>query len=490
MNSNRVVIEKREIFSYPSKTELFRPSKCYPEYHWGKEYISSSENPIYDMVRNSLLLMEYDKEHFNMPDWNPFGNVVKPGDTVLIKPNLVMDYNPNKGNTDCLYTNPSIVAAITDYVIIALKGRGKIIIGDAPMQECKFEKLISDSGYKDLVSFYHSALDSIDVQLVDFRDLKTEIINNEYHQSINKDSKGIEVELNSNSEFWNMSNKQSQALRVTNYDSSIMHEHHNKQKSEYYVCKYVLESDVIINIPKPKTHRKAGVTIALKNMVGINSRKEYLPHHTKGAIKEGGDEYYYNNYIKKITSDLLDKKNRLIKMNYHKRAKVIYNISRFFSKIFTFTYKDTYREGSWFGNDTISKTIVDLNKIVLYADKQGVIRDKKQRKYFAIGDMIVSGEGEGPVAPSPKEVGMIVCSENPVAFDVVIATIMGAKIEMISTITHALHPCGSLKLISDSAIQIISNDKRWDKKDYKFLDGESILFFKPTTGWIPAFKTE
>lgn len=30
---------------------------------------------------------------------------------------------------------------------------------------------------------------------------------------------------------------------------------------------------------RPKTHRKADVTIFLRNLVGINANKEFLPHH-------------------------------------------------------------------------------------------------------------------------------------------------------------------------------------------------------------------
>ena len=50
-------------------------------------------------------------------------------------------------------------------------------------------------------------------------------------------------------------------------------------------------------MPKPKCHRKAGMTSALKNFVGANVRKEFLPHHTMGSIKEGGDEYFVTSKI-------------------------------------------------------------------------------------------------------------------------------------------------------------------------------------------------
>jgi len=32
-----------------------------------------------------------------------------------------------------------------------------------------------------------------------------------------------------------------------------------------------------------KLHRKAGITCALKNLIGINGNKEYLPHHRLGG---------------------------------------------------------------------------------------------------------------------------------------------------------------------------------------------------------------
>ena len=43
---------------------------------------------------------------------------------------------------------------------------------------------------------------------------------------------------------------------------------------------------------------------------------------------------------------------------------------------------------------------MDLNKILFYADKNGHIHDEIQRKTLNIGDMIISGEKEGPVAVS------------------------------------------------------------------------------------------
>ena len=66
---------------------------------------------------------------------------------------------------------------------------------------------------------------------------------------------------------------------------------HAPGRHQYLVAREVIEADVIVNLPKLKTHKKAGVTCALKNLIGINGNKEYLPHHRVGGAERGGDCY-------------------------------------------------------------------------------------------------------------------------------------------------------------------------------------------------------
>ena len=61
--------------------------------------------------------------------------------------------------------------------------------------------------------------------------------------------------------------------------------------NDYLLSETVLSADLVVNLPKLKTHKKTGVTLALKNMVGINGDKNLLPHHSVGSIAAGGDEY-------------------------------------------------------------------------------------------------------------------------------------------------------------------------------------------------------
>lgn len=289
---------------YPQPSTKFRPSNHYPEYMLNG--VSDVENHVYEAVRKSFILLGLDKENIGTPNWNPLGGTIKPGDTVLLKPNLVMDYNQNKsGGVECLYTQPGVVAAVVDYVIIALKGTGQIVIGDAPMQECNFSNLLSTSGYDVLIDYYKSQ--GIDISIVDFRELSSVVKDGVHYASINKDAKGKIINLGTESEFYG--DTYSDKIRITNYDPRILPTHHHGDKQEYYVSDYILNADVIINMPKPKTHRKAGVTISLKNFVGANVRKEFLPHHTMGSVYEKGDEYLEKNYLHSTLSKLLDRRN-------------------------------------------------------------------------------------------------------------------------------------------------------------------------------------
>lgn len=489
MKSN-VVIVKRDCYSYPKK-EAFRPSKHYPEYLFGESAISNHENPVYDMVREGFYLLGYDAENYGTSKWNPLKHLIKSGDTVLLKPNFVIDTN-TKGGLECLVTQPSVIAAVMDYVLIALQNKGKIILGDAPIQECKFDKLMEESGINHLLSFYQSHVSkSVEIKLSDFRAVKSEIKDGIYHYSNNTVTCKT-VDLGTDSEFSQYSKEKLENLRITNYDPQILKEHHSLEKHEYCINAEVLSADVIINMPKPKTHRKAGVTIALKNMVGINARKEYLPHHTNGSVSESGDEYLHPNVWKKAKDKLLDKKNHYTQTTEEfAKAKFIGYVIRGCSLMQKITQRDKFYEGSWYGNDTISRTLIDLNKILFYADKNGILQQSQQRKYLIVADMIVSGEKEGPIEPSPKNVGMIAMGENPVCFDETIATIMGAKIEEISTFRHARKIHGKYVLVQDEQkAYILSNDARWANKELNDLGEEGVLYFQPTEGWKAAFNTK
>lgn len=486
---SKTVLIKKEVYSYPDKESLFRPSEAYPEYPFAQE-LSRTENPVYDMVRQGLRMMGLDRENFGKPEWDPLGAFVKPGNTVLIKPNMVMDVNPNGEGTECLYTQPPVVAAVADYVIIALHGTGKIIIGDAPMQECNFENLLETSGYGSLLEFYKQHCSGIEISIEDFREVRSKTSCGVHYQDELDVQNGREVELGEYSEFYGDAEDKLDRLRITNYNPEFMKQMHNTRRNVYYASNALLQADVVINMPKPKTHRKAGVTIALKNMVGICARKEYLPHHTLGSPAEGGDEYLHQMKTKALEDRLLDERNKAVWYKQYGKAKLIHWTFRAVHIMTKLCQKDAYREGSWYGNDTISRTIADLNKIVSYADKNGVIRSTPQRKSFVVADMIISGEKEGPLIPSPKKVGIIAMGDDPAGFDKTVAAIMGADISKLAFLRRAFSPKGGLHIADETEPELISNDERWNGKTLDTLGEDGILHYIPTEGWKEAFVNE
>lgn len=476
----KIAVFDSQIYRYPNIDTLFRPDTKYPEYRMGD--VSHERNGVYKAVREGFHLLGLDKENYGQSTWNPLGAYISPGDNVLIKPNLVMDKNLNKyGETDCLYTHPAVVAAVVDYALIALQGEGKIVIGDAPMQECNFENLKKNSGYGRLVNYYCEK--GYPVTMVDFREMSSVVKNGVHHSSIRHNVKGKIVQLGKDSDFYKMPNQQHDKIRVTNYDPRILPTHHCGEKHEYYISDYVLDADVIINMPKPKTHRKAGVTISLKNFVGANVRKEYLPHHTVGSVEENGDEYLKKNKIHSFQSQLMDKRNIYSAEGHYIRAYMI----RYLIKICVWLLSlsnDKFAEGSWYGNHTISKTINDINKIIAYADKQGVMKESRQRKLLIVADMIISGEKEAPVNPTPKNVGIIAMGDDQLLFDEAIATLMGFDINKIPTFEGIRKWKGKYKIYSGEDTSIfVSNNKMYDGKTPKELKYEERFNYEASSGW-------
>ena len=477
--NNRIALVELKDAKYPTKSCSFRPGILYPEYPFGD--ISTGENQVYDSVRSAFHLLNYDHDHFNTRDWNPLGEIVKPGMTVLIKPNMVMEVNMSGQGENCLYTHPSVIAPIIDYVCIALGGRGRIILGDAPVQECDFDVLLDKSGYGNLIQFYRDQ--GINIEIVDFRGAVSVGKNGLYSLVERENPRGIVINLGENSAFYSMPEKVKRRLRITNYNPNDVYVHHLGEQNEYYISSYALEADVIINVPKPKTHRLAGITGALKNFVGISVRKEYLPHHTIGSYSNMGDESDVSGTLINAMDFCVDKKNYYQAIKEKKKAWIFLQGSRGFS--FLLKPFSSYRNGGWYGNRTISKTINDINKIVYYADKNGKMQNEEQRRIISIADMVICGQGNGPLRPMPKETGMILVGENPVCFDTVIAAIMGFDDKKIPTIGQMKDNSDGKYMTKDFLQEpiIYSNQTELNGKQLSQISEQISCGFIPSDGW-------
>jgi hypothetical protein len=157
-------------------------------------------------------------------------------------------------------------------------------------------------------------------------------------------------------------------------------------------------------------------------------------------------------------------------------------LNGFFYYFAKFKDKSKYFEGSWYGNDTLWRTVADLNQIVSYCDKQGTIRDTLQRKRLYFCDGIISGESEGPLEPSPNITNIIVAGKDPVMVDLTITELINFDYMKIPQLRE-LFKFSSHKItqMTPDDLFIRSNYKEWNEKTIDQI--EKTLKFKPPIGW-------
>ena len=476
-----VVVEHRNCHQYPGEKYGYAPSVKYPEYCW--EDIASERNEVYDMVRDALHLYGLDQAHYDTSAWNPLGDIIKHGDTVLIKPNWVMHYNENSsGGLDCLFTNTSVTRAMIDYVSLALKGSGKIYVADSAMPDCNFDQFVKVA-HLDILK---RSCEERGIQ-IEIKDLRGDIVKTfSKERIITTEAKGTEVDLGRDSYFVGLKHPKN-SLRYSFLDAKKMNEYyHTDAHHRYVISDIALAADVIINLPKIKTHRKAGYTAALKNYIGICFRKDAIPHFVKGNKVQGGDEFYGPKVVFQTESNIRDKEN-YFENKQNRTAGLALKALRIPFWLFRRAFATKYQGvGNWHGNDTIWRAVLDINKIIYYADKKGVLRDIVQRRFFSLGDMIIAGERNGPLSPSPKQCGCIVCSENPVAFDKVVLKLMGfeqSRVPLFMGIRKEKKYC--LCVENDDNICVLKNGILQNLSDVEMISQKA---FQPADGWKNILK--
>ena len=423
--------------TYPT-VPPFSPSEAYPEYPF--KDVASEPTLAYAAVREIFHLLGYDAKHYGTPAWKPLGEIIKPGQKVLIKPNFVRDVPYAGGDLESLRTDGSIIRAVMDYVYIALQGKGRLTVGDAPIQTPTWESIVASSGIDGVMTFFQHET-KLELELADFRTEQTIKTYGSFilhHRMIGSADDWIMVDLGSESQLDKPEVNLSR-LRVSNYSKQKMQERHDHGKHEYLINRRVLEADVVLNLSKLKTHRLGGLTCSMKNLVGVLAHKSCLAHYTTGAKDRGGDEYNRRTLPKAIFSWLLQQEDS---------ARILGTRFVFFCMrtLFHFITKrgEQVFEGSWYQNDTMWRMVIDLNQAVLYADKHGVLQKTPQRQYFCLVDGLIAGEKDGPLKPTNKPIGVLVAGRNPVAVDHTCAEIMGFDTSLIKTISRAhdlqVHP--------------------------------------------------
>jgi hypothetical protein len=259
---------------------------------------------------------------------------------------------------------------------------------------------------------------------------------------------------------------------------------HSNGHHRYKVSRSIIAADVFINIPKMKTHKKAGITCSLKNLVGINTYKNWLPHHSEGTPEDGGDQFPQTSVKNKAEAVLLHKFAEFL-WSHQRMGKWLVPVKGLGRALFGDT-RSVIRSGNWYGNDTIWRMILDLNKLLLYANSDGTLRKDDVascKNYISVVDAILAGEGNGPEAPDAKYRGLLLAGTNAVAVDAVCAKLMGFDWRKIPSIKNAFdirhYPICNFRY---EDIRLISTSAQLNGNIADTPDTE-VVRFRPHFGW-------
>ncbi|MFM1769922.1 MAG: hypothetical protein RJA22_2451 [Verrucomicrobiota bacterium] len=442
---------------------------------WQGEAGYGSPEAVQELVRAALAALE-------LP-----ADFVRPGDRVVLKPNWVKEHDerhPGPGAWEHVVTHPAVIEAVTRWVAERLQGRGSITICDAPQTDSSFATLRRYCGLDAMLDRCRAAHPGVEMGLLDLRPEEWHAVDGVTvsKQALPGDPRGsTHVHLDAASEFVGYAG--CGQLYGASYDMAETNERHAGTRHEYLLCRTPMEADVFINLPKLKTHKKVGLTCALKNLVGINANKNWLPHHTEGTPEQGGDQFPAATAKARLEHSWMGAAKRLLR-NRPLLSRLFVPLKKAGRLVFGDTQK-VVRSGNWHGNDTCWRMVLDLNKCLFFFDGAGARRGRPLR-YLAVVDGIIGGEGNGPMAPDAKPCGVIVAGTHPLAVDTVAATLMGFDWRRIRLLRNGfamreLDFAG----FAPGAIAVVSNRPSWSGP----VDGMGDTFaFRPHFGWAGAME--
>lgn len=484
-----VAVTRAEKAEYPADAP-YHPSEKFPEYPFG-ENISSAPNCVYNAVRNLFYELEYDRENYGTENWNPLGFLVEPSMNVVLKPNFVRSRHFEKKNPYSMITHPSVLRAIADFVWIALDGKGQIIIADAPQYDGNWQELLELTRLDEVENFYNSHREN-SMHIFDLRNYWSR---RKHFPSmlipLEGDLQGtVRVNLGADSAVKNVNDPKN--LYGAVYHRQELVENHTGDRQVYELSGTVMKADVVISVPKLKTHKKVGVTMNIKGLVGACTNKNLIVHYSLGSVENGGDQYPPNHFTpmeerlikteRWMYDTFLAKKS--VPLEYVHRT--IYWLHGHFIRPFGIKVEKKKRlldVGNWYGNDSAWRMSADLLKVIMFADKNGEIGKTKRRKLFCVIDGIIGGENKGPLEPDPVESAVLIGSENFLAADIVGTRLMGFDPLCVKYLKYLMNEDAydyGVKKFSD--IEIKTSVDEW--RDCLNDESDRFLNYKPYPGWI------
>lgn len=240
------------LFSKKRKRRLLSGSRSYEDVN---SRLKIAKNPSYSIVRypdnqnNISNLREAVEEAVMKLNPNGMKGFVSPNDKVLIKANICGG-NPTKSAT---YTSLELVGYIVDMV---REAGGEPFVCDADMVWTKFWVAVKAEGW-------------------------------------DKWAEKKKVKLKNLSE--------TELVYFDFGEDSIFGQ--NERPNHEVVSKEVLDADVIISVPKMKTHLSTSVSLGMKNMYGTLPNEDKAYYHQKSAVQE---LLYWVNYAFRPTLTIID----------------------------------------------------------------------------------------------------------------------------------------------------------------------------------------
>lgn len=386
------------VINYPPKNEL--------------AIFSRAKNPVYSMVEKALAI--YNPEN----PLNPLKGIVNLGDKVVIKPNFC-----HEAHYPLPITHPAVLEPIIQACVNS--GAKKITIAEGPMNPSTGE-IIFGSKFTDMeriVSAYREKYPMVEINYVDTnKDDFTWVYLGEKSHFYPVFIDGIDLyhpgftSLQNSCIFYAIDSK---GFCPEGFKVGL-----------YAISNTYLEADVFIGVPKIKTHGMSGITIALKNLMGINRST------TKDMLLRQGRERYLKmgeSHIKDVphfdgrTLEVIKVKAQFEKMEKQEASIPKDELERL---------RKTTNWNAIQQNDVFWRSLADLHLIINYVDRNGKLKPDLQRRTFHIVDGIIGMEGPGPVCDQPYPTGAIVAGRNPVEVDMVCATIMGWIPERINIVRN------------------------------------------------------
>ncbi|MCX6983001.1 MAG: DUF362 domain-containing protein [Verrucomicrobia bacterium] len=408
---------------------------------------------------------------------------------VVIKPNWVKHQEHADFPITALVTSTGLIEQCIQACLQKYPRLEKITVGDVPLQTCDWAVLLAQTGVDRLIEKYRGHAQPV----IQFLDLRRERWRPEggfmeLDAAHPGDPLGYSEIMIDDTSLLDEVSHNAASFRVSDYDPSETVSVHRKGQHRYLIARTVLEADLVINLPKMKTHQKTGVTGALKNLVGINGSKAYLVHHQLGLPSAGGDEFPedVSRWIlwQARLRERFQKKSRLL----FKLLKSGWEVVKKLRGIKTVGTKENLAgtfyvgSGSWYGNDSIWRMVYDLNRIIRFAHADGgPLRAEPERQFVSIMDGLVAGEGNGPLQPLPVQAGVMLASRSPFLVDFAMAKLMGFDFRKIRLLANwRRFPDAAFSGFEPCTFAVTLNGQRSDRG----IEAIPVLqHFLPPPGW-------